>query len=129
MKTNEQIFAEIREQGFITEQQMKLLKNRSNKEGHDVMDYDLMNEIDGDYGIPVTAEQGRKGLVWLYKQMKKRDKVTGYREDEIIKNAEPGDFRFRGFYQGPCTNYRFEPLYWLNGMEYVPTMPEIYICG
>ena len=41
-RTNEMIFKEVRESGFMTERDMKLLKNRSNKEGKDFFDYDLM---------------------------------------------------------------------------------------
>ena len=39
MKTNETIFQEIKAQGFITKQQLQLLKNRSNKEQKNLMDY------------------------------------------------------------------------------------------
>lgn len=123
----QRVFAEIREQGYITEQQMNYLKRRCNAEGKDIMDYSLIEEMGDGYGVPVTEEQGRKGLVWLYKQMCKRNKPTGYREDEIIKSSDASDFRFCGFYsQNGHSN--FMPIYDLNGMEYVP-FPEIYICG
>ena len=54
-KTNEQIFEEIRKRGFMTEQEMKLLKNRSNKEQKDLFDYDLVEEFKG-YGVPIDEE-------------------------------------------------------------------------
>lgn len=127
MKSNEQIFNEIREQGYITESQMNLLKRRCESAGKDIMDYSLVEKMSNGYGVPVTEEQGRKGLIWLYKQMRKRNKPTGYREDAIIQSASASDFLFRGFYsQNGHSN--FMPIYELNGMEYVP-FPEIYVRG
>lgn len=128
MKTNETIFQEIKEQGFITKQQLQLLKNRSNKEQKDLMDYDLLESIADGYGIPVTEEQGQQGLTWLKKfQRKRTGSIYGYREEQIIKDAKPGDFVFLGFYDagnGWLKNYL--PIYGLNGMQYVP-MQEPYI--
>lgn len=130
MKTNEQIFDEIREQGFMTEQQMNLLKRRSNASGKDLMDYEFIESIGDGYGIPLTEEQGRKGLVWLYKQMRKRNKVTDVREDEIISTANPSDFRFVCFYDaGNYWRKNFIPVYNLNGMEYYVRGGELCICG
>ncbi len=127
MKTNEVIFSEIKEQGFITKSQIQLLKSRSNRDGKDVFDYALLDEINDGYGIPVTSEQGAQGLAWLLKFIKKD--VYGYRERDIISNASASDFTFRGFYDagngwGRC----FVPIYDLNGMEYVP-LSEPYIIG
>lgn len=128
MKTNETIFQEIKAQGFITKQQLQLLKNRSNKEQKDLMDYDLLESIADGYGIPVTEEQGQQGLTWLKKfQRKRTGSIYGYREEQIIKDAKPGDFVFLGFYDagnGYFKNYL--PIYGLNGMQYVP-MQEPYI--
>lgn len=56
MKTNETIFAEIKNQGFMTKQQMQLLKNRSNKHQADLFDYDILETIGDGYGIPLTEE-------------------------------------------------------------------------
>ena len=58
MKTNETIFAEIKNQGFMTKQQMQLLKNRSNHAQTDLFDYDLIDAMNEGYGIPLTEEQG-----------------------------------------------------------------------
>lgn len=129
-KTNEQIFADVRERGVMTEQEMKLLLRRSNAEGKDILDYSLVEGLGDGYGIPLTEEQGRKALVWLYKQMRKRDKPTGYREDEIIESAKPGDFTLVCFYQcGSKWCKRFIPVYGLNGMEYRVEGNEIAIVG
>ena len=86
MKTLESIFSEVKENGVITKQQIQLLKNRSNKEQRDVIDYDWLDSIGDDYGIPVTEEQGVQGLKWLKKFIKKNGEsnVYGYREIEII---------------------------------------------
>ena len=64
-KTNEEIFENVRENGYITEKEIKLLKNRSNNERRDVLNYELLDEICDGYGVPVTPEQGAKGLRWL----------------------------------------------------------------
>ena len=67
MKTNELIYKEITENGYITEANMKLLKNRSNKACKDLFDYDFLGTFNNGYGIPLTVDQGEKGLLWLKK--------------------------------------------------------------
>ena len=99
MKTNKMIFAEIKECGFITKENLQLLKNRSNKEQTDLFDYDFMENFKDGYGIPLSEEQGEQGLKWLKKFINKNgeSKVYGFREIEIIENASPSDFKFQGF--------------------------------
>jgi len=126
MKTNEKIFQEIRETGVITESNIRLLKNRSNREGKNLFDYSLLEQINGGNGIPVTEEQGLKGLAWLFKFMKRG--IYGNREIEIIKNASCNDFLFVGFYDSGSFYRNYLPTYKLNGMQYVP-MAEPYIIG
>lgn len=131
MKTLESIFSEIKENGVITKQQLQLLKNRSNREQKDVINYDWLESIGDGYGIPITEEQGLQGLKWLKKFIKKDggSSVYGYRELEIIKDASPADFVFKGFYDAGNGWFKnFLPIYQLNGMEYVP-MKEPYIIG
>lgn len=131
MKTLESIFSEIKENGVITKQQLQLLKNRSNKQQQDVIDYDWLGSIGDGYGIPLTEEQGVQGLNWLKKFIKKNGEsnVYGYRELEIIGNASPSDFVFKGFYDaGNGWARSFLPIYQLNDMEYIP-MKEPYIVG
>lgn len=141
MKTNETIFKQIMENGVITKQQLQVLKNRSNKAQQDatrrnkaqqdVINYDWLESVGDGYGIPLTEEQGIQGLNWLKKFIKKNGEsnVYGYRELEIIGNASPSDFVFKGFYDaGNGWVRRFLPIYQLNGMEYVP-MKEPYIIG
>lgn len=131
MKTLESIFSEIKEAGVITKQQLQLLKNRSNREQKDVINYDWLESIGDGYGIPLTEEQGEQGLKWLKKFIKKNGEsnVYGYRELEIINSASPCDFVFKGFYDAGNGWFRnFLPIYQLNGMEYIP-MKEPYIIG
>lgn len=129
MKTLENIFSEIKENGVITKQQLQLLKNRSNKQQQDVIDYDWLESIGDGYGIPLTEEQGVQGLSWLKKFIKKNGESNVYRELEIIGNASPSDFVFKGFYDAGNGGFRnFLPIYQLNGMEYIP-MKEPYIVG
>ena len=131
MKTNELIYKEITESGYITEANMKLLKNRSNKNGRDLFDYDFLENFADGCGIPLTAEQGEKGLLWLKKFIRKdgSSNVYGYREIDIIKNADPSDFLFQGFYDaGNYLVHYYLPIYSVNGMQYV-AMKEPYIIG
>lgn len=123
--------SEIKENGVITKQQLQLLKNRSNKQQEDLINYDWLESIGDGYGIPLTEDQGVQGLNWLKKFIKKNGEsnVYGYRELEIINNASPADFVFKGFYDAGngCFRY-FLPIYYLNGMEYIP-MKKPYIIG
>lgn len=131
MKTNDQLFIEISKQGFVTKQQLQLLKNRSNREQKDIIDYDWLESVGDGYGIPLTEEQGVQGLNWLKRFIKRNGEsnVYGYREVEIINSASPSDFTFQGLYDAGNEWHRnFLPVYGLNGMEYIP-MREPYIIG
>ena len=131
MKTLESIFSEIKENGFISKSQLQALKNRSNREQKDVINYDWLESVGDGYGIPLTEEQGVQGLNCLKKFIKKNGEsnVYGYRELEIIGNASPSDFVFKGFYDAGNGWFRnFLPIYQVNGMEYIP-MKEPYIIG
>ena len=131
MKTNEQLFTEISEQGFVAKQQLQLLKNRSNREQKDVIDYDWLGSVGDGFGIPLAEAQGIQGLNWLKKFIKinGESSVYGYREIEIISNASPSDFVFKGFYNAGNGLFRnYLPIYGLNGMEYIP-MAKPYIIG
>ena len=128
MKTNEFIYKKISESGVITEANMKLLKNRSNKSGCDLFDYDFLERFSDGCGIPLTVDQGEKGLLWLKKFINKGN-VYGYRELEIIQNATPSDFLLQGFYDaGNYLSHHYLPIYSVNGMQYVPKK-EPYIIG
>lgn len=131
MKAIELIYKEITESGYITESNMKLLKNRSNKAGRDLFNYDFLESFSDGYGIPLTIEQGAKGLLWLKKFIRKdgSSNVYGYRELEIVQNADPSDFLFHGFYDaGNYSSHCYLPIYSVNGMQYV-SMKEPYIIG
>ena len=131
MKTNELIYKEITENGYITEANMKLLKNRSNKSGRDLFDYDFLDKFSDGRGIPLTVEQGEKGLLWLKGFIRKdgSSNVYGYRELEIVHNATSSDFLFQGFYDaGNYSRRYFIPIYSVNRMQYIP-MKEPYIIG
>lgn len=134
-RTNEMIFADIRAKGFMTERDMKLLKNRSNNEHRDCFDYDLLNSINNGYGIPIDGEWANKGIKWLKSLLKKNGEPKagqplGYREVDIIQNAEPDDFTFRGFYDAGNYGFRnYIPLYGIGGMEYYVNLGKIQVVG
>ena len=134
-RTNEMIFADIRANGFMTEKDMKLLKNRSNNEQKDCFDYDLFESINDGYGIPIDGEWANKGIKWLKSLLKKNGEPKagqplGYREIDIIQTAEPEDFTFKGFYNAGRYGFRnYVPLYGIGGMEYYVNLGKIQVIG
>ena len=72
-----------------------------------------------------------KKLIWLKRFIRKDggSNVYGYRELEIVENADPNDFLFHGFCDaGNRLSHHYLPIYSVNGMQYVP-MNEPYIIG
>ena len=136
-RTNEMIFEEVRANGFMTEKDMKLLKNRSNNEGKDFFDYDLMESLSSGYGIPIDEEWANKGIKWLKSLLKKNGEPKsgqslGYREIDIIQTAEPSDFTFIGIYnvgRGMSGFRYYIPLYGIGGMEYYVWGGKIQVIG
>ena len=134
-KTNEEIFENVRENGYISEREINLLKNRSNNERRDVFNYDLVEEIADGYGVPVTPEQGAKGLRWLRGLLKsngepRKGQGLGWRELEIIREATPEDFRFCGFLRmGRAPYAYFVQLYSVLGMDYYNDGGKIQVVG
>lgn len=129
MKATETIIAEIAERGYITEKEISLLKCRSNRDGRDVINYELLGEA-----VPVTAEQGAKGLLWLKKLLKRNGEPRegqnlGWREIDIIKNATENDFEFVCLYDcGNCSSC-FVPVYRCGAMEYYVLGGKINVVG
>lgn len=133
MKTNEQIFEEIKKQGYITEQQIRLLKRRGNHPNEDVFDYSMLDTEQFSDGIPLTPEQNEKGIKFLrdlaYTPAGKTRKNCpfGYRELDIISTSS--EFRFKGFYDAGRRGYvSLLPLYELDGMEYYYD-GEVHVVG
>ncbi len=133
MKTNEQIFEEIKTRGYISEQQIRLLKRRGNHQNEDVFDYSLFDAGQFEYGVPLTPEQNEKGIKFLrdltYTPTGKTRKNCpfGYRELNIISTSS--EFRFKGFYDAGRRGYvSLLPLYELDGMEYYYD-GEVHVVG
>ena len=129
MKANETIIAEVAERGYITEKEISLLKCRSNREGRDVINYELMGE-----DVPVTPEQGAKALLWLKKLLKRNGEPRegqnlGYREIDIIKSATENDFEFVCLYDCGNRSSYFVPVYRCGAMEYYVTAGKINVVG
>ena len=130
MKSNEAIITEIAEKGYITEKEINLLKCRSNHEGRDVINYELLGE-----DVPLTADQGAKALLWLKKLLKRNGEPRegqnlGWREIDIIKNATENDFEFACLYD--CGNKSFSnfvPVYRCGAMEYYVLGGKINVVG
>ena len=117
--TNNTIFENIHERGYMTEKEMLLLKSRSNKAQKDLFQYDEFSEY-----VPLSEEWANKGIQWLKSLLKKNGKPKagqnlGYREIEIIKTATASDFTFVCFYDAGNGWYRnYMPVYNVAGMEY-----------
>ena len=131
MKT-EILLKEIAESGIITEKQISLLKLRSNKESNN-----LYNLYDNE--IECTAEQTKKGLVWLLNKWKtpkgaeRKNNPFGYREQNVLEDENAKAY-FNGFYDtGNSYATFFVPIYEVVGngssFEYIVTGGEIKIIG
>ena len=127
MKTNESILA----QKTISYNDIKLLKNRSNKDGEDVINYDSFEPMQ------IDSDGGTKRLEWLKSLLTSKGEPRkninlGYREIDIINNATNEDFEFMGFYDdGGYGYHNFKPIYRVGCMEYVPYAngKKIYVIG
>ena len=127
--TNNTIFENIHERGYMTEKEMLLLKSRSNKAQKDLFQYDEFNEY-----IPLSEEWANKGLQWLKSLIKKNGEPKagqnlGDREIEIIKTAKPEDFTFVCFYDAGNWNRYYIPVYNVAGMEYRVEAGRIVVTG
>lgn len=121
------LFKEIKQSGVITKDQIQTLKKRSNDLRRNVINYNWMDRVGNGYGIPLTEEQGAKELDWIKSFVGKY--IYRYKDIEIIKNASPSDFFFKGFYNNGIGNWCYYlPIYEINGIEYVP-MSQPYIIG
>lgn len=132
MKTinNNTIFEEIKESGYMTESQMKRIKNMSNKAQKDLFMYD---EFCG--YIPLSEDWSEKGIKWLKSLLKKNGEPKagqnlGYREIEIIKTAKAEDLTFVCFYDNGNGWFRnYVPVYNVAGMEYRVEAGRIVVTG
>ena len=128
--TNNTIFENIHERGYMTEKEMLLLKSRSNKAQKDLFNYDEFNEY-----IPLSEEWSNKGLKWLKSLLKKNGEPKagqnlGEREIEIIKTATASAFKFGYFYDNGNGWYRnYVPVYNVAGMEYRVEAGRIVVIG
>ena len=127
--TNNTIFENIHERGYMTEKEMLLLKSRSNKAQNDLFQYDEFSEY-----VPLSEEWANKGLNWLKSLLKKNGEPKagqnlGDREIEIIKTATPEDFTFVCFYDAGDWNRYYIPVYNVAGMEYRVEAGRIVVTG
>ena len=128
--TNNTIFENIHERGYMTEKEMLLLKSRSNKAQKDLFQYDEFSEY-----IPLSEDWANKGIKWLKSLLKKNGEPKagqnlGYREIEIIKSATPEDFSFVCFYDnGNGWHRNYIPVYNVAGMEYFVFGGNIKVIG
>ena len=128
--TNNTIFENIHERGYMTEKEMLLLKSRSNKAQRDLFQYDEFNEY-----IPLSEDWANKGLQWLKSLLKKNGEPKAGqnlrdREVEIIKTAKPSEFSFVCFYDNGNGRHRnYIPVYNVAGMEYFVSGGNIKVIG
>ena len=128
--TNNTIFENIHERGYMTEKEMLLLKSRSNKAQKDLFQYDEFNDY-----IPLSEDWANKGIQWLKSLIKKNGEPKagqnlGFREIEIIKSATPEDFSFVCFYDaGNGWHRNYIPVKNVAGMEYRVEGGRIVVTG
>ena len=128
--TNNTIFENIHERGYMTEKEMLLLKSRSNKAQKDLFQYDNFSDY-----VPLSEDWANKGIKWLKSLLKKNGEPKagqnlGDREIEIIKTATASDFTFVGFYDnGRGWRRNFVPVYNVAGMEYSVEGGKIVVDG
>ena len=117
--TNNTIFENIHERGYMTEKEMLLLKKRSNAAQHDLFNYDAFSGY-----IPLSEEWSSKGLKWLKSLLKKNGEPKAgqnldFRKIEIIKTATASDFSFVCFYDnGNGWHRNYIPVYNVAGIEF-----------
>ena len=127
MKTNESILA----QETISCNDIKLLKNRSNKDGKDVINYGSFEPMQ------IDSASGAKCLDWLKSLLTSKGEprkgvCLGYREIDIIQHATNEDFEFMEFYDDGFRGYvNLKPIYRVGSMQYVPyaSGQKIYVVG
>ena len=128
--TNNTIFENIHERGYMTEKEMLLLKSRSNKAQKDLFPYDNFSDY-----VPMSEDWANKGIQWLKSLLKKNGEPKagqnlGFREIEIIKTATASDFTFVCFYDaGNCFYHYYLPVYNVAGMEYFVSGSTIKVIG
>ena len=128
--TNETIFENIHERGYMTELEMLLLRSRSNKAQKDLFLYDEFTGY-----IPLSEEWSNKGLQWLKSLLKKNGEPKagqnlGDREIKIIKTATASDFTFVCFHDaGNRLYHNYIPVYNVAGMEYYVSGGFIQVVG
>lgn len=128
--TNNTIFENIHERGYMTEKEMLLLKSRSNNAQKDLFQYDEFSDY-----IPLSEEWANKGLQWLKSLIKKNGEPKagqnlGDREIQIIKTATASNFTFVCFYDnGNGWHRNFVPVYNVAGMEYRVEAGRIAVTG
>ena len=128
--TNNTIFENIHERGYMTEKEMLLLKSRSNKAQKDLFQYDEFSEY-----VPLSEDWSNKGLKWLKSLLKKNGEPKagqnlGFREIEIIKSAKQSEFSFVCFFDAGNGWYRnYIPVYNVAGMEYFVFGGKINVIG
>lgn len=121
------LLKEIKQSGVITEDQIQALKKRSNELKRNIIRCNWIERVGNGHGIPLAEEQGLKQLDWIKSFV--GENIYRSKDIEMIQNASPADFVFKGFYNngiGSWCNYL--PIYEINGIEYVP-MSKPYIIG
>lgn len=82
-------------------------------------DYNWTDRAGNGYGMPLTEGQCAGGLDRI--KSFAGENICRHKDMEIIKNASPSDFVFKGFYNNGIGNRcNCLPIYEISGMEYVP---------
>lgn len=132
-RTNEQIAQSIKEQGFISEKDINLLKNRANSGDLSGMQLIYDNEVE------VSAVQVEKGFTWLWDQYKtprgveRKNNPFGYREQSVLEGVGVS-FTFDDIYDTGNSVFSFYvPVYTISSsggsFQYYVSGGKVHIIG
>lgn len=123
METKKQVFEDIKRQGYITKQQVDLLKTRGNHDNEYMFLAELLETEQFKHGIPLSPDHNKEELARVHelaytpKGSIKSTCPFKQRELEIINKETV--FNFLGFLNnGTRDLVNLTPMYEIGGIEY-----------
>ena len=128
--SNSELVETIKEQGFITEKQINLIKKRINKSDESASE--MFNLLDSVMPIILTAEQTAKGREWLLRKNLKnngqfrKNATLSENNISVLKDAKTEAYLSEFYYLGNGFITNNSPIYrYANSDDYF----EYYVQG
>ena len=128
--SNVKLVETIKEQGFVTEQQINLIKKRINKSDESASE--MFNLLDSVMPIKLTAEQTAKGREWLLRKNLKnngqfrKNATLSENNISVLKDAKTEAYLSEFYYLGNGFITNNSPIYrYANSDDYF----EYYVQG